>query len=128
MYLWIGDDISPDKPLSTLPASYHLPQSSNDDTVFTPIHIPSHHKDDGTVSGGDDEAGSQSEEDGEEEDQISLREDDTDDETYKEGEYQGDDEWGEFFGLGEGCKTLIVDYQSAPRLGVYIPNGTVRFS
>lgn len=48
-----------------------------------------------------------------------------DDVTYEEGQYQGDDEWGEFFGLGQGCKTLIVDYKSAPRLGIYIPNGTV---
>jgi hypothetical protein len=41
------------------------------------------------------------------------------------GVYDGDDELGEFFGLGPGCRTLIVDYQTSARLGLYVANGTV---
>jgi hypothetical protein len=88
--------------ISTTGSTTSSSPSGNHDG-FIDLHFDDEEDDDAAAEGGDD---------------------DTDDELIK---YEGDDEWGEFFGLGEGCKTLMVDYKSAPRLGIYIPNGTVSF-
>jgi len=96
--------------------SAHLPVDMGDDHYPRPVH-----------KHGDDHYNMKNET-GEGEDGHYEPDAPPDDVVLSDGDidgYAGDDALGEFFGLGPGCKTVIVDYKSSARLNLYLENGTI---